>query len=54
VSTGCSAPTPNACQVGGGGGRVACVNFNTDPLNCGDCGSVCDPGQTCTDGNCRG
>jgi hypothetical protein len=51
ASTGCSDPTPDACQLGNG--RVACVNFNTDPINCGDCNNVCDPGQTCVGGNCQ-
>jgi hypothetical protein len=42
-------------MVGGGGGRnrVACVNFQTDPLNCGDCGNVCAVNQVCMNGDCR-
>jgi hypothetical protein len=51
TSTGCTDPTPDACPSGNG--RVACVNFNTDPIHCGDCGTVCDPGQTCVGGNCQ-
>ena len=56
ATTGCTDPTPDACTVGGGGGRnrVACVNFQTDPLNCGDCGNACAANQVCMNGDCRG
>ncbi|MBW2527599.1 MAG: hypothetical protein JRI23_25685 [Deltaproteobacteria bacterium] len=30
----------------------ACVNFETDPFNCGAAGNVCPPGEVCTDGTC--
>jgi hypothetical protein len=29
-----------------------CVNVDIDPLNCGDCGVQCGPGQLCQAGNC--
>jgi Cys-rich repeat protein len=50
ASGGCKAPTPTACT--GAGGRVACVNENTDPLHCGDCGTACAVGEICAAGNC--
>ena len=31
----------------------ACVDFNTDPLNCGDCGEACDNDQVCVEGGCE-
>ena len=31
---------------------LSCVNFVTDPNNCGDCGVVCGEGETCTNGTC--
>ncbi len=30
-----------------------CVNFETDPLNCGDCQQRCARDQVCVNGNCR-
>jgi hypothetical protein len=58
ATTGCSAPTPDACQVGGrgggAGGRVACVDRQTDPLNCGACGNACPGNQSCVNGRCTG
>jgi hypothetical protein len=32
---------------------VACVNFQTDPLHCGDCGTRCQGSQLCIGGTCR-
>ena len=29
-----------------------CVNYKTDPRNCGACGTACAPGQTCENGVC--
>ena len=29
-----------------------CVDLNTDPNNCGECGNVCPDGYTCVDGVC--
>ncbi|HOW73403.1 MAG TPA: FG-GAP-like repeat-containing protein [Phycisphaerae bacterium] len=29
-----------------------CVDLMTDPDNCGSCGTVCDPGEACTGGQC--
>jgi hypothetical protein len=34
-------------------GRTVCTNFQTDPLNCGDCGQRCDRDQLCVKGNCE-
>ena len=34
-------------------GRVACVDFASDPLHCGDCGTRCDRDQVCVGGKCR-
>lgn len=55
-STGCAAPTPDACPMDGGrgGGRVACVDRQTDPLNCGECGNACADNQSCVTGHCQG
>ncbi len=33
---------------------TACVDMQTDLLNCGACGTVCTAGQTCTAGRCMG
>lgn len=30
-----------------------CVDLQSDPRNCGGCGSACPSGNTCTNGNCR-
>jgi hypothetical protein len=29
-----------------------CVNLNTDPSNCGQCGNACGPGKHCQQGTC--
>jgi len=29
-----------------------CKNLDTDPLNCGHCGTVCTGGKTCQNGQC--
>jgi len=37
--------------------ETTCVltsTFQTDSSNCGGCGIVCDPGETCVDGACTG
>jgi len=31
----------------------SCTNNNNDPLNCGECGKVCDGDELCVDGECR-
>jgi hypothetical protein len=41
----------NSCN-GVDGGIGTCANFLTDSVNCGACGKVCDPGQSCTGGTC--
>jgi hypothetical protein len=35
----------------GGAGGASCET-ETDPMNCGECGNVCAPGQTCVAGAC--
>ena len=30
----------------------ACVDLDTDPRHCGDCGNACDPKQSCEGGKC--
>ena len=48
---GCAAE--GTCPVAGGsccGG--ACVDTDTDPMYCGDCGTTCGPNQTCCGGQC--
>lgn len=49
------------CTQGGGpatlqpcasGDGFACVNFNTDPLNCGSCGTKCANNELCVRGSC--
>jgi hypothetical protein len=32
----------------------ACAHFDSDPLNCGGCGVICAPGQSCQNGLCNG
>jgi hypothetical protein len=32
---------------------VVCTNLQTDVNNCGSCGTSCDAGETCTDGECE-
>jgi MYXO-CTERM domain-containing protein len=32
----------------------ACVDLQTDLLNCGSCGNACSVGQTCSQGVCVG
>lgn len=41
-----------ACTAGEMLCGVGCVDPNVDPDNCGGCGTVCDPSQTCTGGAC--
>ncbi|MHB8417327.1 MAG: hypothetical protein ACYDCL_04575 [Myxococcales bacterium] len=65
VLAGCGqAPPPATCQGAGGcpladGGSgvccgigTACVDSQSDSANCGACGIVCPPGQSCNSGSC--
>lgn len=36
----------------GGAGVVKCVNLQTDPQNCGSCGTACE-GGSCSAGSCN-
>ncbi|AKV04796.1 PE family protein [Labilithrix luteola] len=56
VGTPCSQPTPN-CQQGtctclGQTCNGACVDLDTDRLNCGSCGQTCQVGERCSAGSC--
>ena len=31
----------------------SCVDYKTDPANCGDCGKACNPGEACSGGECK-
>lgn len=39
----------NACETCGG---PACVDFNTDPANCGSCANACADAASCVNGTC--
>lgn len=41
----CQCKTENSCPSG-------CVNKQTDPANCGQCGNACVASANCTDGKC--
>jgi hypothetical protein len=45
----CPSITPNSC---GNDGTAFCTDFATDPNNCGSCGTICSPAQTCSNGVC--
>jgi len=32
---------------------TGCSNVDTDPQNCGQCGTICGPGSTCVGGTCQ-
>ena len=58
----CSSPCGGFCQDGicvsscdAGKQQCAggCVDFQTDPANCGGCGNMCSPGELCTAGQCE-
>jgi hypothetical protein len=66
---GCSSSdsNPETASVGGGGGATstcpvptqlmcgaACTDVTADEANCGACGTVCSPGQSCTNSVCGG
>ncbi len=33
--------------------EASCAQLSSDPLNCGQCGHACDPGEVCLDGGCQ-
>ncbi len=45
TGTGCPASADTCCAG-------ACVDTDTDPLNCGTCGTFCAPPATCASGSC--
>ena len=49
----CAAPLGlcNA-RTNGGASGLACTDTSFDPVNCGACGQVCAPQQTCSAGHC--
>lgn len=47
------APLRSCRLMLGGATRSSCVNPQTDPLNCGDCGQRCSYGENCVNGNCK-
>jgi hypothetical protein len=53
LTTSCGTGTTR-CTVGTGlGDRYACVNTQSDPLNCGGCNSRCNQDEVCVRGNCE-
>ena len=53
----CTNTSDTDCGLLGGSGCMAstctgCADTNTDPNNCGTCGTVCDSGATCQTGTC--
>ncbi len=45
AASGCAAPSTECDGT--------CTNTDSDNLNCGGCGTVCDPGEVCTSGTCE-
>ncbi len=43
---------PNQCQSGLAACAGACINTQTDPKNCGGCGTACGATQQCVNGAC--
>src|SRR5205823_972750 len=54
--TACPASPPSdrrpASEKRSKGGGTACTNLNSDPNNCGACGTKCAAGQNCGGGKC--
>ncbi len=48
VTAQCCADADTCCPTNG------CVNTQSDPRNCGGCGSPCPEGETCESGQCSG
>jgi hypothetical protein len=49
----CEVPRPNACLRGMVVCGVACADLQQDIMNCGACGRVCAPRQSCVAGACN-
>lgn len=45
----CAANTPDTC---GADQDAVCTQKMTDPENCGECGTMCEPGAACVAGKC--
>jgi len=55
ITGNCEDQTPPAVTCEGPGGSRYCIQeseFQTDPLNCGECGRRCNAGEVCVAGDC--
>lgn len=54
VSASATSTSVAACGVGQSACGTECISTDYDELNCGECGNVCDVGETCDLGVCGG